>query len=276
MPGGYAHCFCDKKRFPLCPGHGPTGLKGIKCRTKPVGSSVQQEKAIRWTKALRPTLSDADAERHAFSSKRWAFTCWHLPNNGQGDEVIPAMTLGGHGRNSLGSPILAPRATAQEPAAARAPPVAQARPIPSAPRLVKPISRLPSPNGELPARGWRLAVQEGDVWVGGVVTQVEQALSDITNAMATSIHVQYDDGTARPPLSPDGGFRVVRAPATPSPTGQENQPMAGNKRVPGGTGSAPPPHPPEVHLVGPAPARSAAARTTCPIRSLFQGHRRLH
>ena len=105
-------CFCDKTRFPECPGHGPNGLKGLKSRTKPTGRQELVDKAVRWAKSLRPSLSDEDALRHAKSSKRWAFACWHLPNHGLGvgqDPSAPMPAMPGHGKNLVGSPTMAPR-----------------------------------------------------------------------------------------------------------------------------------------------------------------------
>ena len=81
-------CYCDARMFPTCPGHGPTGLKGLRTRAKPVGKPANVQRAERWARHLRPYSTEEEVVKHAASKKRWAVCLWHFGEEGGDDEQV--------------------------------------------------------------------------------------------------------------------------------------------------------------------------------------------
>lgn len=163
-------CFCDTACFPQCPGHGPTGLVGLKTRSKPIGQNGNVERAKRWVRLLRPDSTEAEVEKHARSKTRWQVCAWHF-EEGQ-FAVEPAAA--GRGKVIRGSPAK----PAQEATLGTEVPVAPG--VPSAPwKPAGPVRVQPPPQKrpKIPQVGQRLAVRDGDSMASGTVNDVSRQLT---------------------------------------------------------------------------------------------------
>ena len=185
MGHGIARCFCDKVRFSRCPGHGPSGLKGIATRSKPVGKQSNVDRAMRWVRHLRPDADDDTAARHALSKKRWQVSYWHFGDAGLRDEAPKP----GCAKVIRSSPSVPAEPIDSNLSGASEAEEEEVTLVASAPKDAERV--IAQPVAALPVVGDRLAVKGADAWVGGVVTAVESCLAGRRSTRHTKILVDY-------------------------------------------------------------------------------------